>query len=46
MGAPPQRVGLVISSHVSVKIPAFGDLNMNGNFKVSPGKITSLLVSK
>lgn len=38
--APPHRLGRVSNFHCSVKTPALGDLKTNGNFMVSPGKIT------
>lgn len=42
--APPHRLGRVSNFHCSVKTPALGDLKTNGNFMVSPGKITPLKI--
>jgi len=40
IGLPPANTGPVQSSHISEKIPALLDLNMNGNEKNCPGRRT------
>ena len=40
MGAPPCNTGCVSNSHCSEYMPQWDDLNVNGNCKVMPGRMT------